>query len=73
MDIRLLTCLIIRKDGQYLVCKDDYGNLKWSNSPYNAWHTRIRAEARSVQEKVGGEIYLFNPASGEIRDYEQSR
>ena len=38
MDIRLLTCVIIRKNGKYLVGRilgtDD---LRWSDSPHDAW------------------------------------
>ena len=66
MDIRLYTGLIIRKDGEYLVCRDPFGHLKWSNSPWSAWSTRIIANARSVAEKVGGEIMLFNPVAGKV-------
>lgn len=68
MDIRLKTALVIRKDGKYLVGKVIYSNeMKWSDSPWDAWRTRIRAKARSVQEKVGGDIMLFNPITGQIR------
>lgn len=68
MDIRLKTALVIRKDGKYLVGKIIYSNeMKWSDSPWDAWRTRIRAKARSVQEKVGGDIMLFNPITGQIR------
>lgn len=72
MDIRYLTVLIVRKDRRYLVGKDVFGRLKWSDSPYDAWKTRIRAMARSVQEKVGGEILLFNPAIGETKEIKLS-
>lgn len=69
MDIRLKTALIIRKDGKYLQGKKMMQNeLKWTDSPWDAWKTRIRAEARSVQEKVGGEIVLFNPVAGQIKE-----
>ena len=68
MDIRKKTALIIRKDGKYLVGKVVYSNeLKWSEDRWDAWRTRIRAEAISVQEKVGGEIMLFNPIAGQMR------
>ena len=74
MDIRLYTVLIIRKENQYLVgsilgSKD----LRWSDSPYDAWRTRIRANARSVAEKTGGEICLFNPAVQQLRRMEKER
>lgn len=71
MDIRTRTGLIIRKDGMYLVGYVLYTDeLRWSCSPWDAWRTRIRAKARSVQEKVGGELMLFNPVAGQIRGYE---
>ena len=69
MDIRRETGLIIRKDGQYLVGKVMFSEeLRWSASPWDAWRTRIRANARSVAEKVDGEIMLFNPVAGQIRE-----
>lgn len=68
-DIRLCTALIIRKDGVYLVGRILHGKeLRWSESPYDAWQTRIRAKARSVNEKVSGEIMLFNPITGQLRE-----
>lgn len=71
MDIRLKTALVIRKDGKYLVGKVIYSNeMKWSDSPWDAWQTRVRAKARSIQEKVGGDIMLFNPITGQIRKAE---
>ena len=71
MDIRRQTGLIIRKDGKYLQGKKMLQDeLKWSDSPWDAWKTRIRAEARSVQEKVGGEIVLWNPIVGQMKKAE---
>ena len=68
MDIRKQTGLIIRKDNEYLVGRVIYtGELKWSSSPWEAWRTRIRANARSIAEKTGGEIMLFNPVAGQLR------
>lgn len=67
MNIRILTCLIIRKDRKFLVGRDPFGRMKWSDSPYDAWHTRVRAEAMSIQMKTGGEILLFNPAVGKVK------
>lgn len=69
-DIRLKTVLIIKKDGEYLVAKCPVtGRLIWRDSKWEAWKTRTRAKARSVVEKTGGEIYLFNPVAGQIRKY----
>ena len=69
MDIRLKTALIIRKDGMYLVGRILYSeDLRWSSSPWDAWRTRIRAKAKSVHDKVGGEIVLWNPIAGQIKE-----
>ena len=68
MDIRRETSLIVRKDGEYLVGKVLYSEeLRWSKSPYDAWKTRIRASAKSIRDKTGGEILLWNPIVGQIR------
>jgi len=70
MDIRTKTCLIIRKNDEYLVRTIlDTTDLRWSCSPWDAWRTRIRAKAKSIAEKAGGEIMLFNPVAGQIRAY----
>ena len=68
MDIRRKTVLIIRKGDEYLVGTILYSeDLRWSKSPWDAWKTRIRANARSIAEKTGGEIMLFNPVAGQLR------
>ena len=68
MDIRLETGLIIRKDNEYLVGRVIYtGELRWSHSPWDAWKTRVRANARSIADKTGGEIMLWNPVAGQLR------
>ena len=62
MDIRRETCIIIRKDGEYLVGTICYStDLRWSGSPYDAWRTRRKEDAQRVAGKVGGEMVLFNP------------
>lgn len=62
MDIRKKTCIIIRKNGEYLVGTILYStDLRWSTSPYDAWRTRRREDARRVAGAVGGEMVLFNP------------
>ena len=69
MDIRGETALIIRKDGEFLVGRIIFSNeLRWSRSPWDAWKTRIRANARRIAEKTGGEIMLFNPVAGQLRE-----
>ena len=71
MDIRMQTALVIGRGGEFLVGKVlDSQELRWSASPWDAWRTRIRANARSVAEKTGGEIWLFNPVAGQLRRME---
>ena len=68
MDIRRLTCVIVRKNGEYLVGRVIYtGELRWSTSPYDAWRTRKKEKAAEVARKVGGVMVLFNPGVGETR------
>lgn len=69
-DIRLSTGLIIKRNNEYLVGICMVTNEpRWSISPWDAWITRIRAEAKWVSEKMNGEIYLFNPVVGQTRKY----
>ena len=69
MDIRTKTCIIIRKDGEYLVGLILYStDLRWSESPYDAWSTRNREDAERVAGKVGGEMVLFNPIVKQIKE-----
>ena len=67
-DIRRQTCMIIRKNGQYLVGKIlGSSDLKWSNDRYDAWRTRDREAAQRVARCVGGVTVLFNPIVGQER------
>ena len=69
-DIRKKTVLIIRKDNQYLVARCPLsGRLIWRQDYSDAWKTRVRAAARSVADKTGGEVYLFNPIVCQMRKY----
>ena len=69
MDIRRATCIIIRKDGEYLVGTILYStDLRWSQSPYDAWKTRRKEDAERVAGKVGGEMVLFNPIVNRMRE-----
>ena len=62
MNIREKTCIIIRKNGEYMVGRVIFtGELRWSESQYNAWRTRDREKARRVAGKTGGVMVLFNP------------
>ena len=67
-DIRRQTCIIIRKNGEYLVGRILYSqDLRWSGSPYEAWRTRDRGKAEDVARKVGGITVLFNPIVKQMR------
>lgn len=67
-EIRKQTCLIIRKDGEFLVstilCSTE---LRWSTSPYDAWRTRDRMAAELVARATGGELVLFNPVVNQMK------
>ena len=68
MNIRLATGLIIEKDGEYLVaCQIGTRRLIWSKSPWDAWITREREDAKRVIAVTGGQLTLFNPVAGQIR------
>lgn len=61
-EIRKQTCLIIRKNGEYLVGKIVYSDdLKWSIYRHDAWRTRSRNRARRIALRTGGIVMLFNP------------
>ena len=67
--IRRATCVIIRKDGEYLVGTILYStDLCWSQSPYDAWKTQRKEDAERVAGKVGGEMVLFNPIVNRMRE-----
>lgn len=69
MDIRTKTGLVIRKDGEYLVGRIPYSQeLRWSRSPWDAWRTRNRENAKKVAERVKGQQVLFNPVSGQLAE-----
>ena len=68
MNIRRETCIIIRRDGEFLVGTILYStDLRWSGSPYDAWRTRRKEDAERVARKVGGEMVLFNPIVRQMR------
>ena len=68
MDIRRETCIIIRKNGEYLVGRImGTADLRWSISRYEAWRTRDRAKAEDVARKTGGVMVLFNPVIGQTK------
>ena len=70
--LRRETCIIIRKDGDYLVGTILYSrDLRWSYSAFDAWRTRDREAARRVARVVGGVLVLFNPIIGKTGEMKQ--
>ena len=67
-DIRKKTCIVIRKNGEYLVGYIVFTDeLRWSDSAYDAWKTRDREKAARVARKTGGIMVLFNPIVNQKR------
>jgi len=67
-DIRKETCLIIRKNHEYLQGGILYSkDLKWTIYKYDAWRTRDIEKAEEYARKCGGIVMLFNPISKQIR------
>ena len=67
--LRKQTCIIIRKDGEYLVGTILYSrDLRWTYSVFDAWRTRDREAARRIARIVGGVQVLFNPIIGKTRE-----
>lgn len=67
--IRKATVMIIKRGAEFLVGRIPYSvELRWSQSPYDAWKTRDRESAKKVARKTGGDIWLFNPVVGQLRE-----
>ena len=67
--LRKKTALIIRRGNEFLVGKVMGGpELRWSTFPWDAWMTRKREDAEGVARATGGDLWLFNPITGEIRE-----
>ena len=67
--IRRETCLIIRRGPDYLVGRIlGTSELRWSDSPWDAWRTRDREAAARIGRITGGDVWLFNPICGQIRE-----
>ena len=69
MDIRELTCLMIKKGNEFLVGTICFStDLRWSIYASDAWRTRDKKIAEMVARKVGGVIMLYNPVINEMRE-----
>lgn len=64
-DIRLRTCCIVERDGEYLMGMGCFP--RWTSSPWSAWRTRDRNDALQVAWKTGGRLMLFNPIAGQLK------
>ena len=71
-EIRRQTCLIIERDGEFLIGYNGL-YLRWGISPYDAWKTRDIEDARRVSGRFGGTIMLFNPVVRQLRKYEEGK
>lgn len=67
--LRRKTCLVIRRNGEYLVALSSMVKApKWSENVYDAWQTRRIEDAQKVASKMGGTIWMFNPVVGQLRE-----
>lgn len=69
MNIRKCTVLIIKRGAEFLVGRIQYSmEFRWSGSPYDAWGTREREQAEAVARVTGGDLWLWNPVAGQLRE-----
>ena len=69
MNIRKATRVIIKRGTEFLVGTILYStDLRWSGSPWDAWGTRDMAKAEKVARRTGGDLWLFNPIAGQLRE-----
>ena len=69
MNIRRHTCLIIKRGNEYLVGRILFSTeYRWSLSPWDAWTTRDWEDAETEAKQTGGDIWLFNPVAGQLRE-----
>ena len=65
---RRRTALIVKRGAVFLVGKIPYSHeYRWSNSAYDAWWTRNIEEAKGVAHQLGGDLWLFNAPTGQLR------
>lgn len=68
-DVRRKTRIINRRGVEYLVGTILYStDLRWSRSPYDAWGTRKIEQAEKLAKVVGGDLWLFNPIVGQLKE-----
>ena len=70
--LKMATVLIVKRGAEYLVARIPYSTeLRWSRSPYDAWNTRSKEKAEKVADLLGGDLWMFNPPTGQLRPYAQ--
>ena len=71
MDIRKYTCLIVKKNGEYLAGRIIFStDMRWSIYRHEAVRTRDIDKAKDIARKTGGILMLFNPITGDERLYQ---
>ena len=71
MDIRKKTCLIVKKNGEYLAGRIIFStDLRWSIYRNEAVRTRDIDKAKEIARRTGGILMLFNPITGDERLYQ---
>ena len=72
MNIRKCTVLIVKRGAEFLVGRIPYSlEYRWSKSPYDAWNTREKDKAQMVARRVGGDLWLWNPIAGQLRQMDK--
>jgi hypothetical protein len=65
-DLKEYDRMIVKKDGYFLVGMGLDGHLRWSTSPWDAWHHSKRQYVIRVAKRVGGKMKIFNPIRGSV-------
>ena len=67
--LKQATVLVVRRGVDFLVARIPYSlEFRWSRSAYDAWSTRSAETDRKVAEMLGGDLWLFNGITGELRE-----
>ena len=72
IDIRRKTCIIIRKDGEYVASRMMRSNyIRMTIYAHEAAKTRDRALAERVARAIGGTMMLYNDITRDIREMKE--
>ena len=68
MKVNSSTVLIVHKDGRFIQTESAViGGTIWTASAYDALKMRNARKAVRSAQRVGGELWLFSPVTGERR------